>query len=118
VTWTIDQIREADQRAGRYFFSADTMKFFSSRILPTVYQGPGGIFFVTSEQFRGSNGVAAKRKYTIRKFTSDPVDIHTVNGLFNEMSKSQAQTIAAVLAAGHGIASLGIPPVAEKAVQS
>jgi hypothetical protein len=115
MIWTIDQIREADHRAGRYFFSADTMRFFSSRILPTVYQGPGGIFFITSEQFRGSDGVSAPRKYTCRKFTTDPVDIRTVAG-FNNMSKKQAQTIASVLAAGHGVQHLGIPPVAAEQV--
>ncbi len=110
MTWTIDQIREADQRAGRYFFSVDTMRFFSSRILPTVYEGPGGIYFITSEQFRGSDGISAPRKYTIRQFTPDPVEIRTVVG-FSNMSKKQAQIIASVLAAGHGVAHLGIPPV-------
>ena len=114
MTWTIDSIREADHRAGRYFFSADTMKFFNSRVLPTVYQGPGGIYFISSEQFRGSNGVSAPRKYTIRQFISDPVDIRSVAG-FNQMSKKQAQTIASVLAAGHGVVHLGIPAVAASA---
>ncbi len=102
-TWTIDAIREADHRAGRYFFSADTMKFFNSRVLPTVYEGPGGVYFITSEKFRSSDGVSAPRKYTIRQFTSDPVNIRTVAG-FNQMSKRQAHVMAKVLAAaGHGI---------------
>jgi hypothetical protein len=109
MSWTIQTIREADQRAGRFFFSASTMRFFSSRILPTIYQGPGGIYFLMSEQFRGSDGVAP-RKYSIRQFTPEPVNIRTVAG-FNQMSKKQAQTVAAVLAAGHGIAHLGIPAV-------
>jgi hypothetical protein len=112
--WDIDAIREADFRAGRYFFSADTMKFFSGRILPTVYQGPGGIYFLTSEKFTGSNGVSAPRKYTVRQFISDPVDIRSVAG-FNQLSKRHGQTIAAVLAAGHGVAHLGIPAVATEA---
>jgi len=107
---TIGQIREADSRAGRYFFSADTMRFFNSRILPTVYEGPGGIYFVTSEKFRGSDGVSAPRKYTIRQFIPDLVNIRTVAG-FNQMSKRQAQVAAKVLAAGHGVVHLGIPAV-------
>ena len=101
LTWTIAAIREADHRAGRYFFSADTMKFFNSRVLPTVYEGPGGIYFITSEKFRGSDGVSAPRKYTIRQFSPDPVDIRTV-APFNQMSKRQAQVTAKVLAAGYG----------------
>lgn len=115
--WTIDLIREADRRAGRYFFSASTMRFFSSRVLPSVYEGPGGIYFLTSEQFRGSDGVSAPRKYTIRKFTPDPVDIRTVAG-FNQMTKHQAQVAVKVLAAGHGIVALGIPPVVQSGVRS
>jgi hypothetical protein len=110
--WTIEAIREADSRAGRHFFSPDTMRFFRSRVLPTVFQGPGGVYFITSEQFVGSDGVSKPRKYTVRNFTSDPVDIRTVSD-FNQTSKKQAQTIAAVLAAGHGIAHLGIPAVGE-----
>lgn len=110
MTWTIDAIREADHRAGRYFFSADTIKFFNSRVLPTVYEGPGGVYFITSEKFTGSNGVSAARKYTIRHFTPDPVNIRSVAG-FNKMTKHQAQVIARVLAAGHGVVHLGIPPV-------
>ena len=110
LTWTIAAIREADHRAGRYFFSPDTMRFFNSRVLPAVYEGPGGVYFLTSEKFRGSDGVSAPRKYTIRRFTPDPVNIRTVAG-FNQMSKRQAQVTAKVLAAGHGVVHLGIPPV-------
>ncbi len=114
-TWTIDAIREADHRARRYFFSADTMKFFDSRVLPTVYEGPGGVYFITSEKFRPSDGVSAPRKYTIRQFIPDSVNIRTV-APFNQMSKHQAQVTAKVLAAGHGVVHLGIPPVtAERA---
>jgi hypothetical protein len=112
--WTITAIRDADHRAGRFFFSPSTMKFFNSRILPTVYQGPGGIYFITSEQFRGSNGVSDPRKYTVRQFIPEPVDIRTVAG-FNQMSKQEAQVAAKILAAGHGIAHLGISPVAAEA---
>ena len=112
--WDIDAIREADFRAGRYFFSADTMRFFNSRILPTVYEGPGGVYFLTSERFTASNRQTEGRKYTIRRFTQNPVDIRTVAG-FCRMTKRQAQTIAAVLAAGHGVAHLGIPAVATEA---
>jgi len=114
MNWTIDAIRETDHRAGRYFFSADTMRFFNSRILPTVYEGPGGIYFITSEKFRGSDGTSAPRKYTIRQFIPDPVNIRSVAG-FNQMSKPQAQVTASVLAAGHGVAHLGIPAVAVRA---
>lgn len=100
MTWTIDAIREADHPAGRYFFSAETIKFFNSRVLPTVYEGPGGVYFITSEKFTGSNGVSAARKYTIRQFTPDPVNIRSVAG-FNKMTNRDEATPDNDFVAGH-----------------
>jgi hypothetical protein len=86
--WTMEDIKTADHAAGRFFFEPSSMRFFRSRICPTVYQGPGGIYFVTSEQFMGSQ-YTAPRMYTVRRFTPVPVDIRTVS-VFNRMSKYQA----------------------------
>jgi hypothetical protein len=44
---SIAAIKAANRAAGHFFFSADTMKFFKSKVYPTVY---GGRYFVTSEQ--------------------------------------------------------------------
>jgi hypothetical protein len=96
--WDIDDIRMADRAAGRFFFEPGTMRVFRSRIGRRVYQGPGGIFFITSEQFIGSTG-ATPRKYTVRRFVPKPVDIRTVGG-FNNLAYGQAQLAATLLAAG------------------
>ena len=53
-----------------HFFGRTTMRFFNSRILSAVYQGPGGIFFVTSERFD-----ELPRHYTVRRFFPDQNDI-------------------------------------------
>ena len=94
--WDIDDIRMADHAAGRFFFEPSSMRFFRSRICPTVYQGQGGIYFVTSEQFVGSQG-PAPRKYTVRQFIPSPVDIRTVSG-FNNLSRAEAVRVAKQLA--------------------
>lgn len=68
--WDINAIQDANQKAGNHWFSASTMRFFGSRVLPDVYQGPGGVFFVTSDKagFRVEDG----REYNVRQF--DPAD--------------------------------------------
>ncbi len=79
--WTINDIKTAMRVRGSHWFDPDTMRFFKTRVLETVYQGEGGIYFVTSE--RGPHG---PRKFTVRQFNPDTADISTV-GDFNELSK-------------------------------
>jgi hypothetical protein len=43
----VSQIIEANKEAGQFFFSANTMRFFKSRVLFGVY---GGRYFITSEK--------------------------------------------------------------------
>ena len=65
----IDQVREANERAGHHFFERGSMRFFNSRILDGVY---GGRYFITSERFERK-----PRRYTIRE-VSDNGHINTV----------------------------------------
>lgn len=65
---TMRDIRRANADAGLHFFDPGTMRFFRSRIGSDVFEGPGGIYFVSSEQFRPGY----PRKYTVRRF--DPAD--------------------------------------------
>lgn len=88
--WTVDDIKTACAMNGSHFFDRDTMRFFRSRVLGDVYQGPGGIYFVTSEKY----GDASPRKYTVRCFLpGDNCRIATV-GPFCELSKYVAQRVA------------------------
>jgi hypothetical protein len=63
--FSIDAIKRANAESGFYFFSPDAMRFFSSRVLPTVYAGR---FFITSER-RGFTDYG--RAYTVREFMPD-----------------------------------------------
>jgi hypothetical protein len=94
----IADIRRLNKASGRYWFSAETMRFFNTRALPTVYQGADGIYFVTSEQFVSSDGIPAERKFSVRCFNPDDASISTV-GPFNNLSETQAKSHARGLAA-------------------
>src|SRR5689334_10441256 len=95
---TIQQIREANERVGRFFFSPDTMRFFLSRVLPTVYEGVGGTYFITSEQFVGSESTGPRR-YTVRRAEADG-EINTAT-VFNQLTVAKARIAASMLAQGH-----------------
>ena len=94
------EIELANARAGYYFFEPGTLRFFRSRIGETVYEGPGGIYFVTSEQFEDSRGRRAPRGYTVRQFFADTGQIETV-GPFNAWTRAEANTRARWAAAGN-----------------
>lgn len=83
-----DDIRAIADHAGSYFFSADTMRLFSSRLLSAARPLDGAdtvegrrYLFVTSER----HGDDAPRHYALRMLTLEAtedgrpsVDIHTV----------------------------------------
>lgn len=92
VFTTTAQIERASQRAGSHFFDRDTMRFFRSRVLPQVFHGKGGVYFVTSE--KGPNNV---RRFTVRKFDPKTADIDTL-GEFNELTRERALRIAKLAA--------------------
>ena len=100
---SINDIERACETASpsNHFFEPQAKRFFRSRIGSNVYQGPGGIYFVTSEQFIGSNGYRAERMFTVRQFRQwreirekdgrevSCVSIDTV-GQFNSLTRGQA----------------------------
>jgi hypothetical protein len=47
-------IKYRNQQAGLHYFEPSTMRFFRSRVSEMIHEGPGGIYFVTSE--RGPHG--------------------------------------------------------------
>lgn len=91
--WTVNSIKDAVRAKGSHWFDPDTMRSFGTRVGDTVYQGPGGIYFVTSE--KPPHG---PRSYSVRQFTPKTADIGTV-GEFCELSKAQATRQAKQLAA-------------------
>lgn len=93
-TWTIATIKKANIAAGRNWFEPGTMRFFNTRCLPTVYQGPGGIYFVTSEV-----APSGEKAYTVRQFVPEHGRIETVGEFHVIRDKNTALAAARALAA-------------------
>jgi hypothetical protein len=90
---------------GRHWFDPSTMRFFRTRLPQTAYTTDDGSrsYFVTSEQFVGSQG-AAPRKYSVRCYDWTTRDISTI-GEFNVIaSRSTATARAKALAAQEAVA--------------
>ena len=98
MLYDIDDIKRINRYKGGHFFEPKTMRFFDSRVLSTVYQGPGGVYFLTSERFHGST-VTGPRLYTVRYFNPETGDCGTLNGVYNELTKTAAVRIAEAAAA-------------------
>ena len=90
---TITELKEANRAAGGHFFDRDTMRFFRSRVVPIVYAGPGGVYFVTSEQFDDNSA----RKFTVRKFDPATGDVDSVGG-YCKFDRAEALSMARILA--------------------
>ena len=94
---TIYDIELSNTQRGQHFFEAGAKRFFRSRIGQEVYEGPGGIFFTTSEQFRPSIGPAHARKYTVRRFNPETGSVDT-HGEFQAYNTAASARRAARLA--------------------
>ena len=95
-TWTINTIQDAVRNAGSHWFDPDSMRYFGTRILPIVYQGLGGVYFVTSEQ-----PPHGERQHSVRQFDPDLKHISTL-GQLASMTRTEAIARAKQAAgAGH-----------------
>lgn len=100
-TYTVNDIKELVRATGSHWFDPSTMRFFGTRVLPTVYQGPGGVYFVTSD-----HTFDRQRKYTVRQFKPDFVIIDTVGELASIATRAQAVRIAKSKAAGGWVGAM------------
>jgi len=81
---------------GNLFFTQEHMHFFNADIGDTTYEGVGGVYFVTSEQFQGPAGDVHPRRFTVRQWAHEWGDILTA-GLFYDIKEA----LYAVQAAQH-----------------
>ncbi len=84
------------------WFSEYTMRFFDSRVDKTIYHGPGGVYFVSSEQFHSlSTGKSEKRMYSVRQFhpeTDENRAFISTASRFNELDRQDAIDLAMEMA--------------------
>lgn len=86
--YTINDIKSQVRASGSHWFDPGAMRSFGTRVSEIVYQGPGGVFFVTSEKPPHD-----KRKYNVRQFDPETNNIST-HGEFCVMSRRQAHAAA------------------------
>jgi hypothetical protein len=79
---TIDTIKATNLLGGGKWFNKDTMRFFNSHVLPTVYKGK---YFITHE----TNPSGVKR-YSVREAIDGGESIETVGSFHSYESKEEA----------------------------
>ena len=89
--YNTDEIRKV---AKGHFFDKDSMRFFDSRVCVEAFDGPAGVFFVTSERFRGFGCPDGPRLYTVRRFDRKTGAV-TTPGTFQAFKTRTAAGIAA-----------------------
>jgi hypothetical protein len=94
---TIYDIKLSNKQHGQFFFDPPSMRFFDSCIGRETYEGAGGVYFITSEQFTPSNGTPEKRRYTVRKFNVDTGEVDTF-GEFQQYGNASSARMAAIKA--------------------
>ena len=82
---TINDIQEQMRAAGSHWWDPQTMRFFGTRVCGDVYQGDGGVYFVTSE--RPPSG---KREYTVRGYNPESRQVNTIGQVCGYATKAAA----------------------------
>ncbi len=99
-TYTINGIQAEMTADGSHWWDKSALRYFGSRISSKVYQGKGGIYFVSSEQFDSTR----PRGHSCRQYDPATKQISTVRG-FNCFTRAQAHHEAARLAGPSAIVS-------------
>jgi len=71
--YLISEIKTLAETGNKYWFSADTMRFFKSRVSELCWKIKDEIYFISSEKQPNYN-----RLYTVRLCSSNG-EIHTIN---------------------------------------
>jgi hypothetical protein len=80
----LGEVKRANKERGGFWFSKDTLAYFDSHLESKLI---GGQYFVTSEQFHGSDG-SDPRRFTIREVLNEQAEIGTV-GEFQQYTTLQ-----------------------------
>lgn len=92
MRYDINMIEQEMTAAGSHWWDRSSMRFFRCRVNDQVYQGTGGVYFVTSEKYSDE-----PRKYTVRQYNPATKEVNTV-GDFNSMTRSAAHGLAKKMA--------------------
>lgn len=95
---SIDEIRTANEKAGLTWFGAEEMRFFNTRIDPTVYPVTNGAYFVTRERYEADP--PSPPGWTVR-FADAQGSVRTHGHFMHYASSVRAHMAAANAAAEH-----------------
>lgn len=94
MRYSIDDILRIYKIKDSHYFDDDTMGFLKSKVNPSIYQGPGGVYFTTRY---GDPKMKVRTTYTVRRFFPETGDIRTV-GDYKGLTKMKAHYRARMLA--------------------
>lgn len=100
IPTSVNEMQERNRAGGGHWFDPDSMRFFGSRILPEIYSGPGGVYFVSSEQPPHGPSVYKVRSFNCATGGVDSVGGHDVESWLP--SSAAARRLARRMAAGEG----------------
>lgn len=86
---TIADVRRANREAGQHFFDRDTMHFFSSRVVSSLYAGR---YFITAESYPETG----RTTYAVREVREDgfiKVDISSMRHMDIEDAREAARNL-------------------------
>ena len=82
---TVLELKQRNQAGGGYWFTPDTLRFFSSRIMGDLFPGTDHVYFVSSERREGE-----ARRYTVRRLNGETGRVDTVGDFQRYASRSGA----------------------------
>jgi hypothetical protein len=89
--YLIDEVKTRSEKNDKHFFDADTMRFFSSRILELAWKKDDNIYFITSEADKNPyKHQGSIRAFTVRKSNNNGC-IDTVGDFQGHPTKREAQ---------------------------
>ena len=103
---TINDIQSQMRVRGSHWWDPDTMRFFRTRTVGPVFEGPGGIYFATSDRQYDDS-----RAYCVRRYDPTDRDISTVGEIGQYKSRTGAIAKARKLA-GKGATANDEPLIA------
>lgn len=114
--WTVNAIQAAMRSRGSHWWDPDTMRMFGTKPVGPVYQGPGGVFFVTRDGASFNWRETGNTGYTVRRFNADEADIDTIGEIAGHKHSHDAKAEAARLAFGDSTDPITIADEAFKPV--
>jgi len=106
--WSVNNIQTAMFARGSHWWDADSMRFFGTRVCGPAWNGPNGVFFVTSEKPPHGD-----RGYTIRQFDQESCELNTVGELCGYSNRETAVLNARKMAGADDHRSEDFQPVTD-----